>query len=133
MPIGKEKLDCGGTTLQDGDHAVVEVAECSHQTEEAIQSDLFQACELDVELNGDGKVTKRNFYLANTDAFVGPCAVVPDVGGKNNAFFQVRPRGDWTNIFLDWLKAPHEHDEMKFTDDEEDDEVVDLPAKRKKR
>ena len=130
MPIGKEKLEYGGIVLKDGVYAVVEVAEYTQDVQEATQSDLFTPCDLDVRLDSDGNVTRRNFYLAHTDAFVGPCCVVPDIGGKNNAYFQVKPRREWSNIFIDWLKAPHEHDEMHYTDEEEEAEGVDSSKKR---
>ena len=42
--------------------------------------------------------------MAPTGAFVGPCVVVPDVGGRPNAYFEVKPRRKWANEFVDWLK-----------------------------
>ena len=113
MPTGKEKLSYGGIPLIDGVHAVVEVANYVEDLEEATQSDLFTPLLLDVDgIDDDGDVTGRTFYLANTDAFVGPCCVIPDIGGQNNAYFQVKSRKEWSDLFIDWLKSPHEDDVM---------------------
>ena len=61
---------------------------------------------------------KRKFYLANVDAIVGPCSVVPDIGGAKNAHLQVKRRKDWAKLFVLWLEAPHEEDVMEFSEDE---------------
>jgi hypothetical protein len=47
--------------------------------------------------------------------------VIPDIGGKNNAYFQVKPRREWSNLFVQWLRSPHEHDVMEDVDDTEND------------
>ncbi len=76
----------------------------------------------------DGEVTGRKFYLANTDAFEDPCCVIPNIGGKANSYFQVKPRREWCNLFVQWLHAPHENDEMHLTDEEAEQD----PKKPKK-
>lgn len=119
MPKGNQRIEYGGIHLTDGVFAVVEVA--NYEEEEEAPSDLFRSLMLEVEgIGADGEVTGRNFYLASVDAFVGPCCVIPNIGGANNSYFQVKPRREWANLFIDWLKAPHEHDVMHFTDDEEE-------------
>jgi hypothetical protein len=61
-----------------------------------------------------------DFYLANVEAFTDPVAVIPDVGGAPNQYFQVRSRSDWRNKFIDWLELPHTDDIMDdLSDDEE--------------
>lgn len=123
MPIGKEKLEYGGITLQNGVYAVVEVANYVTDYEETTASDLFTPLHLDVKgLDRDGEVTGRRFYLANTDAFVEPCCVIPDIGGKSNAYFEVKPRREWSNIFVQWLRDKHEHDVTEYSDEEDGDE-----------
>ena len=78
---------------------------------------------LDVKgTNVDGQVTGRQFYLADTSSIVGPCIVVADVGGPPNAYFQVKSRTKWAKEFEDWLRQPHQHDEMVLTDEDEEEE-----------
>jgi len=126
MPIGHQKIEYGGVTLQDGVYAVVEVADYVEDGEAAAQSDLFIPLELEVKgIDADGDVEGRMFYLANTEAFVGPCCVIPDIGGPNNAYFQVKPRREWSDMFVTWLKEPHNQDVMLLSDEESDDEVAD--------
>ena len=119
MPTGNQRLQFGGITLQDGVYAMVEVGQ--YEVSEALQSDLF--IPLTVEVAGfdeDGEISGRKFYLANTEAIVGPCCVVPNIGGAKNAYFQVKPRREWSNLFVEWLRAPHEADVMVLSDPEED-------------
>lgn len=106
MPIGRDTLRYGGINLTDGVYAVVEVA--NYRANQDVATDLFTPLDLDVTETG------RCFYLANTEAFVGTCCVVPDIGGASNSYFQVKPRAEWTNLFIAWLKAPHEHDVMEL-------------------
>ena len=123
MPKGNQKLEYGGVTLQDGVYAVVEVADYVKDDEAAAQSDLFIPLELEVKgMDADGDVEGRRFYLANTEAIVGPCCVIPDIGGPTNAYFQVKPRREWSDMFVTWLKEPHNQDVMLFSDEESDDE-----------
>ena len=69
----------------------------------------------------DGDVVGRTFYLANTEAFIAPCCVIPNIGGRENAYFQVKARTEWSKMFVEWLKAPHEQDVAEYTDEEESD------------
>ena len=119
MPTGRETLQYGGIKLTDGVYAVVETANYAKNQDGA--TDLFTPLELDVEgIDADGVVTGRRFYLANTEAFVGTCCVVPDIGGKSNCYYQVKARAEWTNLFITWLKAPHDQDVMELSEEEED-------------
>ena len=121
MPIGKQRLEFGGTYLQDDVYAVVEVAEYNVDEEEVTKSDLFVPLVLEVDgMDEDGEVLGRKFYLASTDSFVGPCCVIPDIGGANNVHFQVKPHCEWSEMFTNWLEAPHSNDVMQYSDDEED-------------
>ena len=119
MPIGGNTLQFGGINLADGVYAVVEVA--NYTENDVGASDFFTPLELEVgDMDENGTVTGRRFYLANTEAFVGTCCVIPDIGGRNNSYFQVKPRAEWTKLFIAWLKAPHREDVMEFSDDEEE-------------
>jgi hypothetical protein len=74
---------------------------------------------LDVQgVDEDGYLSGRTFYLADVEAFEGPCIVIPDIGGPPNAYFQVKNRSGWSNLFVEWLRQPHE--DMIITDQEEE-------------
>ena len=123
MPTGNMKLEYGGIVLEDGVYAVVEVANYVVDVQEATSSDLFTPLVLDVQgFDADGEVTGRTFYLANTSAFHEPCCVIPDIGGAKNAYFQVKPRREWSDMFTTWLKEPHENDVANYTDEDEEKE-----------
>ncbi len=133
MPIGKEKLEYGGITLTDGVYAVVEVADYVEEEEEAAASDLFIPLTLDVKgIDHKGEVTGRKFYLANTDAFEGPCCVIPNIGGQANSYFQVKPRHDWSDLFVQWLRAKHEYDVIDLSDEEDPKQAAKKAKKRAK-
>ena len=125
MPMGVEKIKFGGIILQDGVYAVVEVGNYVPAPDEAFMSDLFVPLEVEVGEMNEEEVVNRKFYLANVDAIVGPCCVVPNIGGANNAYLQVKRRQDWANLFVSWLEAPHKEDVMEFSDDDEDSESED--------
>ena len=65
-----------------------------------------------LDIGADGKVKNRTFYLADTEAFVGPCCAVPDIGGPTNRYFVVKPRNEWADAFLKWVKDEHNIDKM---------------------
>lgn len=66
----------------------------------------------------NGRVTELKFYLADTDAFVAPLCVIPDIGGAVTDYFCVKNRLQWKEEFEEWLDSP---DEDNVFDEEEDD------------
>jgi hypothetical protein len=116
LPQGRNTIDYGGIKLQDGTYAVVETGKLE-QKEDDTRSEILQAFVKEVGLDEDGKVTNRNFYLAQTDAFLGPCAVIPDLGGPPNRYFVVEPREKWVGMFVSWLRMPHNQDVMEPLDE----------------
>ena len=126
MPTGRNAIDYGGCRLKDGTYAVVETGKLERSEVESNRSEILQPFAKEVYLDQDGKVTKRNFYLADTDAFLGPCAVVADIGGPPNRYFVVQPRAKWVDMFINWLKLPHNQDEMTALDDEDEEEVEEV-------
>lgn len=89
---------------------------------ERIHSELFVPIKKEVGLIEDQEVKERIYYLADTEAFVDTCTVVPDIGGPPNMYFFVRPRSQWSNLFTEWLEQPHKYDEKL---DELDPELTD--------
>ena len=127
MPKGRDQIEHGGVYLQDGVFAVVEVASYVPIPDDdrvkmrGLRSDLFIPLDLEVEgMDEEGDVTGRKFYLASTDAFVGPCCVIPDIGGPTNRYFQVKPRSEWVDEFVVWLKQPHKDDQMHYDHQEQE-------------
>ena len=101
----------GGIRLVNGVYAVVEAGAYADEEDNQYPSDLFTPLTVEVgQQDVDGVVLSRRFYLANTDAIVGPCVVIPDIGGPKNAYFQVKPRREWGNEFVRWLRSPHGDD-----------------------
>ena len=113
-----KKIHFGGVVLERNVYAVVEVAEEDDDEEQLAMSDTFIPFKKEVgHINKDGQVSKRTFYLADTGAFVGPCCVIPDIGGPPNRHFRVRPREEWVKCFTKWINEPHDLDDMTDDDD----------------
>ena len=64
----------------------------------------------------------REFFLADTEAIVNPCAVVADIGGPPDEFFIIEPRTNWVGMFVNWLAQPHNQDEMCVIGEDEEEE-----------
>ena len=72
--------------------------------------------------------------MADVEAFFAPLCVVPDIGGDQKLrYFQVLPRKQWADIFMDWLEAPFEAERDEIhTEEDEKHPPVDLPKPAKK-
>ena len=108
----------GGIRLANGVYAVVE-AGAHHVDEEGDEHPSYPFTPLTVEVgqqDANGVVLSGHFYLANADAIVGPCVVVPDMGGPKNGHFEVKPRREWINEFITWLRSPHGDDVVDAQD-----------------
>ena len=133
MPTGGSTIKFGGITLKKGVYAVVESAAYDAVEDTTKISDLFTPMTLEVEaLDADDHVTRR-FFLADTDAIVGPCIVIPDIGGPPNAYFQVKNRSQWKDEFVYWLRQPHKHDVIEFPDGFFDESVHKKARKQRKQ
>ena len=112
MPTGRFAINHGGIKVKNGIYAVVEASALDRAPGEIERSDLMMPFLKEVEICAAGKVKKRTFYLADTEAFVGPCCAVPDIGGPINRYFVVKPRNEWADAFLKWVKDEHNIDKM---------------------
>jgi len=72
------------------------------------RSELFTPITKEVGAIRDGIVTDMKLYLADVDAFSCPVTVVPDIGGRPNAYFMVESRTQWGENFVKWLRRRHE-------------------------
>ena len=78
-----------------------------------------------VLLDHNFNVAERMFFLADTNAFIDPCCVIPDVGGPRNRYYLMESRENWPDIFMTWLHTPVDDDmviEGDLTEEEETDD-----------
>ena len=104
----------GGIHLENGTYAVIESAHWVTEEKEVMLSDLFVPLQKDAKVDKKtGEVLKRRFFLADVDAIVSPLCVVPDIGAKPSCkYFKVKPRSEWVEEFLLWLRDPSALDDM---------------------
>ena len=120
---GKGVVRHARTRLQDGVYAVVESALPEEAKSDTSCSDLFQPYLKNVgSLDEKGKVDGRIYELADTEAFLQPVAMIPDIGGPPNRYFRVSPRTDWHKPYIKWLDRPQHEDKMERSDDDDDDD-----------
>ena len=113
MPIGAESLEHGGVKLRDGVFAVVECSQYSEEVDAVVESDLFTPLTLELgEEIEKGETPTRQYYLADVEAFHGPCSVIPDIGGHPSSYFLVKNRLEWSKEFIVWLNQPNKADVM---------------------
>jgi hypothetical protein len=132
LPEGHETIEFGGINLKNGTYAVIESSQWSDDEEDIGWSDLFVPFQKDVaELDAEGEVVKRRFYLADVDAITSPICAVPDQGAVPRCkYFHVQPRSVWVDEFVSWLMDPHgaitetdsEAGSEEGDDDDDDDE-----------
>ena len=130
LPVPKKKnkknnkvLHHGGIELQDGVYAVVENAYFTETQSINLANDddqpaapqhqemkarLFVPIEKELSSAGqNGRGRKRRFFLADTEAFLDPMMVIPDIGGRKGLrYFQIKPRSQWVLQFEEWLEEP---------------------------
>ena len=125
--------ECGGASLEEGVFACVECANVIKTEREGLTKlNLMHPIEKLVGLDDEGEVlmkegviAERQFFLADTDAFVDPCCVIPDIGGPPNRCHLVENRENWPDIFRQWLQTDVDDDmviEGDLTDEEESQE-----------
>ena len=136
LPSGRSNIEFGGVKIENGAYAVTEMAtyDDPNAVEENLQSDLFVPLKKDAKgVDPEGNLAGRKFYLADVSSIVGPCAVVPDIGGACNGFLQVKPRNMWVKEFIHWLRSSHQDDQMIISDAEDTDSEEEPPKKRRRR
>jgi hypothetical protein len=126
LPSGKIAPKYDGNRLSNGTFAVVETTKLDetgpNKDDELGRSDLMMPVLKEASFDMEGNVVKRRFYLADVEAILDPCAVVPDIGGPKNRYFVVKPRNQWADDFITWISDPHNIDEMDPLDNVEVDE-----------
>ena len=116
-------------TITRGVYAVLESSEYEALPVGATYaSDMFRALNKQAhELNADGSIKKRRFWLTDVEAFHRPICVVGDIGlaGVRHSklrYLHVESRDKWAELFSKWVNAAHEEDHME--DDEEEDAML---------
>ena len=94
----------GLTRVTPGYYAVVECGE--HVQNDNLNAEIFTAIEKEVMPIGDSTFGHKH-YLAEVDAFVSTAAVTPNLGGKQNAYFELQQRSIWKCDFKKWLDELH--------------------------
>ena len=107
IPNGSN-IQHGGVRLQNKTYAVVESSTWIHKATEMGMADLFKPLIKDYEdIDKDGNIIKRRFYLADVDAIASPLCVVADLGSEPRCkYFQVKARSQWAREDL------HRFDDM---------------------
>ena len=102
----------GDIEVQNGAYAVLESTTYDKVKRNVERSDIFIPIKKEVEQTANkNRPWKRKFYLADVEAIQSPIAVVPNIGGKSRRdFFVVKQRGEWAEMFKEWLDDPPEHD-----------------------
>lgn len=108
-----------------GIYAVVESASFIESELEVNMSEIFRPITKEVARMEGGYVAKLKFYLADVEAIVDPCVVIPNIGGARNDYFLLKNREEWHQDFCDWLEAPQfkediSEDEADSSDSEEE-------------
>ena len=119
LPTGRQSLEFGGVTLKNATYAVVESTIEGGDPDDHVVSDLFESHLKEVQMDVNGDIVGRRFYLAETEAIVGSCAMIPDIGGPPNRCLRVSNRGQWHKDFQAWVRSPHDMDDMNEEKDEE--------------
>lgn len=118
-------INFGGVqNLQPGLYAIVESAVYSKNKKEIELSEIFVPIVKQVKGLKHGYVSGMKFYLADVEAIVEPAIVVPDIGGQANAYFLVRNRAQWKQMFKEWLDFPDEEDDMESEEEREKDDQI---------
>ena len=107
---GTINIEYGGMRLNSaGVYAVVEVAYYSNQEAEIAKSGIFVPFSKETRPRAEQQHGgwKRQFYLVDVEAFTETMVVVPDVGGKRNAYLHMKSRHLWIEQFEQWVRDPH--------------------------
>jgi hypothetical protein len=112
----------GLENIKPGVYGIVESAAYVDNAFADQRSEIFIPIRKEVKRMVNGTVNKLQFYLADTDAFVEPVCVVPDIGGGVTDYFAVKSRVQWKEDFEDWLETPDRQSIFYDHEDDSDDE-----------
>lgn len=94
-----------------------------------IGDELISEIHTEISEMTNGYVTKMKYYLADVEAFVQPAIVVPNIGGPNNSYLQIKNRTEWRQLHIEWLNEPHNNQHLiEPEDDSDDDEEISVAS-----
>ena len=102
-----------------GIYGISQEAECVKPNDRSLCSELFKEVEVTVGGYAQEQVTSLEFTLVSADSVERQVAVIPDVGGQANRYFEVADRSTWAKMFEDWLKEPHSNDAFYESEDDQ--------------
>lgn len=118
-----QSFEIGAVSVSKGVFAVVE---CAVEVEDdEFDCDIIQPLEKEIGQIGEDGIIERKFYLADTEAFLHPLVVIPDLDNDiQNRYFRIARRTDWAHFFESWVRANHEpipeDTDIEQTESEED-------------
>ena len=101
-----------------GIYAIVETSTYDQDEASLKISELFIPLKKKIGGYTGNFVSHRIFLLADCDAIVSPIAVVPNIGGGQNEYFEVKPRAKWREDFISWLQSPMREEDLDLSEDE---------------
>jgi hypothetical protein len=125
MPLGRRITLTNGKEVQQGVFAIIESAdyvEMDANAAKVITSDLFTDIVLETSmLNAMGEVAVQKYYLVDVETFMDPIVVIPNIGAQPKCkYLLMTPRAQWSEQFVEWIKAPHEEDRVEMAPTEDD-------------
>ena len=111
-----------GSWVSNGIYAIVEVAMEKLDEDSVNYTELFVPMETEVGSITNGEVSALKFYLADVEAFIRPVAVVPDIGGRSNAYFRLKDRQVWREEFMEWLEEANEDELIEDSDTDQSED-----------
>ena len=123
-------LSVGCNSVEKGIYAIVESAEYTEVDDDdptKITSDLFTEILLDTkELNDDGSVKERRYYLADVESFVRPMVVIPNIGATPKCkYLEMAPKTEWAEQFVQWVEMDYADDVLEMAPTEPDSSSAD--------
>ena len=118
----------GGVPLENTTYAVVESGQWEADENQVTMSDIFVPIIKEVEKfdKTTGAIKERRFYLADVEAITSPICVIPDIGAKPcHRYLAVKPRDEWVEMFLLWLRDDHNLDVMSVSDSDSESDSDD--------
>ena len=100
-----------------GIYAIVETSTCDQDEASQKISELFIPIKKKIGGYTGNFVSHHIFLLADCKAIVSPITVVPNIGGGQNEYFEVKPHAKWREDFISWLESPMCEEDLDLSDD----------------
>ena len=98
----------GLSNIQPGTYAIVETGN-GQEIPNDYEWSIFSPFCTEVTGDEDNEADMgTKLYLADVEAFKEPVCVIPDIGGRINAYFGVENMMLWSKKFVTWLNERHQ-------------------------